>query len=72
MCAGFAGGVDPDAQGRMHGHGNGDQVCAGRPGCREIFDGEVGSCGVEAGGAQGGQRPRQAEWLVTEFVAGDE
>ena len=69
---GFVSSVDPDSQGGMHGDGNGNQVCSSRLGCWEIFDGQVGCCCVEAGGAQGGQRPSQAERLVTEFVAGDE
>ena len=69
---GFVSSVDPDAQGGMHGYGDSNQVSASRLGCWEFFDGQVGSCGVKAGGAQGGQRPRQAERLVTEFVAGDE
>ena len=69
---GFEGRVETDAQGSVHGHGNGDQVGGSRCVCREILDGQVYCCRVKADGAQGGQRPGQAERLVAEFVAGDQ
>ena len=70
--AGFPGRVDADAQCGVHGNRNGNQVGAGRSAGWEVLDGQVGSGGVQGGFPEGGQRPSQAERLMTEFVAGEQ
>lgn len=71
-CPHLPGSVNAYTQGRVHRHGNSDQVGFGRLLRGELFHSEIDSRRVQAGRAQGGQRPGQAERLMAEFVAGDQ